>query len=326
MPIFPEILIAAANLARWRDTTAAFAAALAAGSMLLGLWNYRSALAQTTLSSAAWWAAAATLSIAAVELASAAFAWDIRWIAPLQFCAAALSFCPFVAVLGAKRPQHLAWNFVVFSLWGIVSLSALTALVMQRSDHFVLGDARAWLLWVLILMGLVNYLPTRKWPVAVLVAIGQIVLFASHLPLLRGTGVATLPGAPSLALVTFAAATALVGWASEPVRIASSNSSAKFDRLWFDFRDLYGLLWGLRLQERVNAASTAAKWSLELNWSGFRPAEIPPQHRDALRLAMTGLLRRFVSHEWIAARLEKGIDLHFPLPLGEGQGEGSAKE
>jgi hypothetical protein len=90
---------------------------------------------------------------------------------------------------------------------------------------------------------------------------------------------------------------------------ASTQSASKsYDRLWLDFRDLFGLLWGLRLQERVNAASTTAKWDVELQWQGFQPRRVPPEHREALRQAMTGLLRRFVSHEWIAARLEKDID------------------
>ncbi|MBC7857084.1 MAG: hypothetical protein IAF94_26945, partial [Pirellulaceae bacterium] len=207
------------------------------------------------------------------------------------------------------RPQHLAWNFVVLALWGIVSLSALTALVMQRSDRFILGDARAWLLWVLILMGLINYLPTRNWVTALLVALGQVILFAPHLPLLRGTlWLANLPAGPSLALFVFAVALAFVGRASQPVPDGLERPSYKFDRLWLDFRDSFGLLWGLRLQERVNAASTAAKWEVELNWNGFPSKGIPAQHREALRQAMTGLLRRFVSHEWIAARLEKDID------------------
>ena len=47
LPIFPGIPIAAAQFAVWREAAAAIAAALAAGSILLGLWNYRPALGQT---------------------------------------------------------------------------------------------------------------------------------------------------------------------------------------------------------------------------------------------------------------------------------------
>jgi len=309
MPIFPELLIAAVPLAGWRDVLAAIAAALAAGSILLGLWNYRTALAETTLVSAAWWAALATVAVTVVELAQAAFPMSEGTLSPLRFCAAAFSFCPFVSVLGAKRPQHLPWNFVVLSLWGIIALSALTALVMQRNDRFVLGDARAWLLWVLIAMGVVNYLPTRQWLTALVVAMGQVALFLPHLPLLRGIGpLANLPGAPSLSLVLFAAAIAHVGRALQPVPNGLESPFYEYDRLWLDFRDAYGLLWGLRLQERVNAAAAVSKWNVELHWSGFHGKEIAAQHREALRQAITGLLRRFVSHQWIAAGLEKGVD------------------
>jgi hypothetical protein len=309
MPIFPEILIAAAPYAPLREAAAAIAAALAAGSILLGLWNHRSVLAQTTLLGAAWWSAATIVAIVGVELAQAAFPPADAWLAPLRFTAAALSFCPLVTVLGAKRPQHLAWNFVVLSLWGIVSLSALTPLVLQQNDRFVLGDASAWLLWIPILMGLLNYLPTRNWPAALLVALGQIILFAGHLPLLRGTPwLANFPSAPSLALVVFAFALAVVGNSTPSTIARTGKPTAPFDLLWLDFRDAFGLLWGLRLQERVNAASSAAKWGVELRWYGFESPEIPAQQREALRQAMTGLLRRFVSHEWIAARLEKNID------------------
>lgn len=303
----PELLIAAVQVTAWRDAAGAVGAALAAGSILLGLWNYRRAIGETTLVSAAWWIAATAIAIAGVELARAAMPLADSWLMPLRFCAAALSFCPFVSVLGAKRPQHLAWNFVVLSLWGIVSLSALTALVMQRSDQFVLGDARAWMLWVLILMGLINYLPTGNRLPALLVALGQIILFAPHLPLLSGIHfLAILPAAPSVALFLFAIAVAIAKVGSDPT--GKTRKADNFDQLWLDFRDSFGLLWGLRLQERVNAASAAAKWDIDLQWHGFADKRVPAKHREALRQTMTGLLRRFVSHEWIAARLERGVD------------------
>jgi hypothetical protein len=131
---------------------------------------------------------------------------------------------------------------------------------------------------------------------------GQVVLFASHLPLVRGMSwLVHLPAAPGVSLFFFAIALAMAG-------LNRNVAGQSFDRLWLDFRDLYGLLWGLRLQERVNAASHAAGWGIELQWPGLSVPGIPPQHQDALRQAMTGLLRRFVSHEWIASRLEQGVD------------------
>lgn len=307
MPNFPDSLIAAVSIAAWREPVAAIAALLAAGSILLGLWNQRRILGETTLVSAAGWSAAAAVAIAAVEALEALSAEPSGWIPPLRFCAAALVLCPIVSVLGSKRPQHLPWNFVVLSLWGILSLNALTALAMQRTGGYVLGDARAWLLWVLIFMGLANYLPTRNWLAALLIAIGQVLLFAPHLPLLRGASwLQRLPAMPSCALVSFAVGLAVVRWSSNSTR--GKEQAQSFDRLWLDFRDLFGLLWGLRMQERVNAASTAAKWGVQLNWNGLEPGEVPAQHRLPLRQAMTGLLRRFVSHEWIAARLEEDVD------------------
>ncbi len=307
LPILPELLIAAVQASAWRDSAAAVGAVLAAVSILLGLWNYRPAIAETTLVSAAWWTAATAVAITGVELAKAAIPLADSWLMPLRFCAAALSFCPFVSVLGAKRPQHLAWNFVVLALWGIVSLSALSALAMQRSDRFVLGDARAWMLWVLILMGLVNYLPTGNRFAAWLVSLGQIILFAPHLPLLRGMDFLTmLPAGPSVALFLLAISVAIARVGSS--RTGKPPEAGSFDQLWLDFRDTFGLLWGLRLQERVNAASAAAKWEVDLQWHGFSERGVPAKHREALRQAMTGLLRRFVSHQWIAARLERGVD------------------
>lgn len=307
MPNFPDSLIAAVSIAAWREPVAAIAALLAAGSIFLGLWNQRRVLKETTLVSAAGWCAAAAAAIAAVEVLEALSGEPASWISPLRFCAAALVLCPIVSVLGSKRPQHRPWNFVVLSLWGVLSLNALTALAMQRGGGYVLGDARAWLLWVLIFMGLANYLPTRNWSAALFIAIGQVLLFAPHLPLLRGAiWLQRLPAMPSLALVFFAVGLAVVRWSSNSTRIKERVQS--FDRLWLDFRDLFGLLWGLRMQERVNAASTAAKWGVQLNWDGLEPGELPAQHRQPLRQAMTGLLRRFVSHEWIAARLEEDVD------------------
>ena len=300
MPIAPDVLIAMGG----REWVTAIAAALGAFSILLGLLNCRRAIGQTTLIYAWGWSAAACLAILSVEVAACLISPSAGWISPLRFCAAALSFCPMISVLGSKRPQHVPWNFVVLSLWGIVSLSALTALAMQRSDRFVLGDARAWLLWVLILIGLANYLPTRNWLPALLAAAGQVFLFAAHLPLVsRIEWLSSLQAAPAIGLLLFAAAMMTA------VR-RKGTPQDPYDVLWRDFRDALGLLWGLRMQERINAAAQAAGWDLELAWGGFIQKGNPkePGMPAELRPVMKGLLRRFVSNEWIAARLGEDIN------------------
>jgi hypothetical protein len=88
-----------------------------------------------------------------------------------------------------------------------------------------------------------------------------------------------------------------------------------YNRLWRDFRDTFGLFWALRLQERVNAVAATNDWPLMLGWSGMvdhatgQPlAQIDAAIEPTLRTTIKGLLRRFVSGRWIAARMGSDID------------------
>jgi hypothetical protein len=221
----------------------------------------------------------------------------------VRFAAAGLSFCPVIAVIGAKRPQHAAWNLVVLSLWAIVALPAAEALALGRGLQ--IGAARGWFLWILVLLGPVNYVPTRFWLAAVLVAAGQVLALSPWLPLVREP----LVPQPQLAGLAAAALGVLAAWASA----RRSPGVGSYDRLWRDFRDGFGLFWALRVQERVNALAAQNGWDLELCWAGFSRrsdgaplAAVPAEIEPTLRTAMKGLLRRFVSAEWIAARLAPG--------------------
>jgi hypothetical protein len=89
------------------------------------------------------------------------------------------------------------------------------------------------------------------------------------------------------------------------------NASNPYDRLWREFRDQFGLFWALRLQERVNAVAATENWPFVLTWTGLveratgQPLlAVDPAIEPALRTTIKGLLRRFVSGAWIAARLD----------------------
>ena len=106
----------------------------------------------------------------------------------------------------------------------------------------------------------------------------------------------------------------------------------RFDRVWFDFFDTFGIVWGRRIQDRVNFIAQKENWPLRLELDGFvanegrAPAEVDPLKLDpsntsvkqpamdqtaheefvAARMDHTlrWLLRRFVDPGWIDERLE----------------------
>ena len=102
------------------------------------------------------------------------------WLQSLEMAAAMTTVCPAMAMLGAKRPQHVAWQWIVLSLWVVLSLPAAEWLLFAAPP--TIHAARRWFLLVLLVPGVVNYLPTRHWPAALLFAAGQMVLLAAYLP------------------------------------------------------------------------------------------------------------------------------------------------
>jgi hypothetical protein len=279
----------------------AIAVTLPLAVSLLVLGRGWQAVRQTTLIAAWWWAAVAVIVWAAVELAAAldqrgGNAWEAARLA-----ATTLSFCPAMALLGAKRPQNRAWNFVVVSLWAILALPAAESFFLRPGQSPHIGDARTWFLWIMLLLAPINYAATRYAVPAFLLAAGQLIALAPYLALIRRP---LVPQGGVVGLVAVAAALAgafLVG--------TRKRTDRGYDRLWLDFRDAFGLFWAARVEERVNAAATQQEWNLELTWGGFRrrqtgesASEVDPNVEPALRVALKGLLRRFVMSEWIEQR------------------------
>jgi hypothetical protein len=289
----------------------AVAAGLAGGAIHL-LWLHRSFVRRTALVSAWWWCVAAVAAVGICEalFQSLASRSVPSWLMVARYLAATLTFCPAIAVLNAKRPQSAAWNFVVLALWaGILAMPVFHWWALGRGADFRIDDVWGSVLWLLIGLTVLNYLPTRFALAAVLVAIGQFAWLAEYLPLIGRALLTTDPGLVALGCLWAAAFLALlIEWRTPPDRHA-------FDRAWLTIRDQWGLFWALRFQERVNAAAAQYGWPLYLSWTGFRSsdtgkllAEIPPAVQRPLRQVLRGLLRRFVSAEWIATCFGSGVD------------------
>ncbi len=137
----------------------------------------------TTMIAPAAWAVGAVVGVAFVEVmvglqTSAAADWG----EPARFAAACLTFCPTVAILGAKRPQDGAWQLIVLALLVVLALPAAEAWL--RGTVIEVHVVRGSFLAILILVGFFNYLPTRFAAAAFAYAAAQTALLWPHLPIL----------------------------------------------------------------------------------------------------------------------------------------------
>lgn len=248
------------------EKTAAAAAALGAGILfLLGMARLRNR--GTTLVAPWLWAAFSTLAVAGTELAAGLAGEGAHWLVPLRTIAAMSTFCPLMAVLGAKRPQDRAWQFIVLALWAVLCLPVAEGWLFGAGEPQEIHPARAWFLLVLVGLTAVNYLPTRYWFSSLLFSAGQIAVLSAYLPF-GGRGLSGAAG-PLLGLALSLAAAVAVMFGPA----AKRRTNDPLDRAWLDFRDRFGTLWALRVAERINASARRYGWPTHLRWTGFVHAD-----------------------------------------------------
>jgi len=264
----------------------------------------RRGLSGTTMLASWRWAVLSVIAVSVTEACLLATGGDATIGEPIRYLAATTTFCPMVAVLGAKRPQHRAWQLIVISLWAVLALPAAEALAFHAGSRLDIRDARGAFLWILVLVGLANALPTRFAVPAIVCAVAQATLLSAHLPFLNlSTGPAT--ASIGLALMVTALALSFMKAAQRYDRATAEN------RVWLDFRDMFGAVWGLRVQQRINDIANLQDWNVRLGWGGLtgisrEPVEIiSDDDRNALNRAFRTVLRRFVSREWIDKRLKE---------------------
>jgi hypothetical protein len=281
-----------------RATLAALVCGLAGVAIFVAR---RGALRGTTLTAAWCWGLVSFALLATTIVASGLTLPDspAELRPALYFAALMTTFCPVVAMLGAKRPQHRAWQWIVLSLWIVLALPAGEWLLFATRQE--VHPARGWFLVVLIALGALNYLPTRSWLAALLFAAGQVALLSPFLPLIAQA--APLPRQLGLGLIV-AALAASAAWPR------GATPAEPLDRLWRDFRNLFGAVWALRVAERMNAAAVQNGWPVRLTWAGFQSGDSPgaepiaAETREPVAKTFRSLLLPFTSPEWIADRLD----------------------
>lgn len=201
---------------------------------------------RTALSHVMAWAIAAWLTWIAAAMTGTATA---------RYLALTLTGCAGVAVLGARRPGVAAWHAVVAGL--------LAVLLLPLGQGFLAGNAiavdsiRTFFLGAALAVGLLNFVPTR-------LGLGAAALLIACLLELRWLGepMPTTERSASLLLSGIAPWLAWLGrWAW--------RTGWEGDRLWRDFRDRFGVVWGQRLREQFNSAARHAGLAVELYWRGL---------------------------------------------------------
>ena len=265
-------------------------------TLLLLLVRGWTRLRGTTLTAPCSWAAFSTVCLAAAVWVQGlqSVAESVRGQSALWFAAVTTSFCPLMAILGAKRPQNVGWQWVVASLW-LVLIWPVGQTVLMRLTTVELFSAWKLFLMALIVLGPLNHLPTRFWSASLLVAAGQTLLLSEYLWSFTSESTAWL--LPT-GVGCFLLAAGIVTW---QCRVAASengeeDSLAAYSRQWKKFRDAYGAFWALRILGRVNQTAELCDWPMRLTWTGFELSpEVKPTAEQLAELdqTMSTLLRRF---------------------------------
>jgi hypothetical protein len=266
----------------------------------------------TALRSAVVWAAAAVALGVAGEVLGAAE--PLRSGRPglghLAYLSVLATLAALISVLNARTPGARAWAILMGLLVVVLLIPWLEAPERARAVGG-LGRLRLDLPWslfyvLLVVAGVTNYLPTRSGPAAVSLAVG---LTLEYLALTRidwsGPRRASLWSAVpwTLALALWIAAWRGRGRARGRGR---RNARTGLEATWIWFRDVWGVVWALRVQERFNREAVLARWPLRLSWYGVvlidDGAGTPsaPAAFAAAEATLRGLLRHFATPERIA--------------------------
>lgn len=240
--------------------------------IVLSLWQLgklRKTSQATTAEPARWWAISALVAF----ILSVVGRWEgveasLRTSSALSYFAAVMLLTPLIAILGARRPGVRAWPwFVVLPLVLVLQWPSVSQLMSGRSDLAVEVPTPTTIGFLLVLvMGAGNYFGTLNTLAAVLGGAGIVVMLARSA---NWVGPATSWPEPLAATLFLLAA----------VRIrrrfrASGTEALRPDfhdanRLWIDFRDMFGIVWARRVVDRVNQFAQRETWDVQLTLDGF---------------------------------------------------------
>lgn len=275
--------------------------------MAAGLIRLRSAIHHTTLMTVWPWAWVAWTA----AVASSALHWRFPAAASYSdYLAAVAVLSPPMASLGARRPTCRSWPYFVMLpmfavlLWPAVSVGLAT----KFARPLELETPAIAMYFLVLIMAWGNYALGRRGPIVVLfcwLLLGIVCRESAWIP--------HFAIGPQRTLTLLVACWLVIGFrdSARPslAPLADEDwvpkpSLDRFDRVLLEFGELYGLVWGLRLQDRLNVFGQQAKWPGQFaTLRGVWTTPLTPVQDAEVERALRWLLRRFVDDAWLNHRL-----------------------
>ncbi len=284
------------------DAMLAVAAAVALAATGWGLYLVRGS---TAVPAAAWGVAAAAAFLGEAVGRARGQLEDPATAAVVRLAVAALVVCPAMSLLGAKRPQHGVWQFIVGTLAFVLALPAVSAVLVRPGSMPDVHLLERGFFAVLVGVGWMNFVGTRHGVAATLASAGMAGLVRDFLP----GGDPGQEGGGGLDLVAaalVAVGAVLAAWQS--TRSPAQNPglvglAAAIDRPFLALRETFGAAWTLRIAERFNAVAAERSWPCRLQFSGVAldtGRNSPAAWEREANRCFRALARRFVSEAWLA--------------------------
>jgi hypothetical protein len=218
------------------------------------------------------------------------------WAGRLTYLSCLATLAALVSVLNARGPGNRVWAGLMVLLVVVLLIPWLEGpWRLRRAGGLAQLQLDApWTLFYgfLVLVGVTNYLPTRFGAAAAWLALGFLL---EYLGLTRSDWPAQRR-ALLWSWVSWTLAACLWTAHFQAQRVPAART--RLERLWFWFRDLWGVVWALRILDRFHRTAELKAWPLRLGWFGLEPADrsstdplpaVPPEAEAAFR----GLIRRF---------------------------------
>lgn len=224
----------------------------------------------------------------------------------LQIFAATMLLTPAVAILGARNPGNVVWQFFVVSpLVFVLMWPATSELIGSRGREVIQISGPASMgITLVYLMGFGVTVGSALMPSALLTSAAMAFCVAPTTSLVSGESALPLVS-PWLIFLSHQMTVRVIRRRLNEIG-QTGSSNLRNDALWKLICDLYGPAWKRRIQDRVNQFSKSERWQVVLTDPGFRNPDghlvsDPEMEKPAFRFHW--VLSRFVSENWLTQQV-----------------------